>query len=375
MRDKTPSCEITGGPKEARVVPRGSWRLKNLREIDRVLEQQELGPASRIIVDGSGLDEIDTSGSMVLFQFITASGFKIDDIEFEHCQAAHANIFSLVRERLGTPAEIRRRHHANLFLRIGAGTCHFLRRVESIFAFVGHVTIEIFRSLFRPHLIRVREFAVQFELSAIDAIPIVSLVTFLIGVVLAYLFGVQMERYGANIFIVDGVSIAMCREISPILVAIIVAGRSGSAFTAQIGTMKLNEEIDAMETLGLSPVRVLVLPRLFALMIAMPILVFVGDVVGILGGMLIADLHLDITGITFLSRLHVVLTVKSLMVGLFKAPVFAFFIAAIGCRMGLTVENNARSVGLHTTSTVVQSIVSVILLNAAFAVILSELGI
>ena len=157
--------------------------------------------------------------------------------------------------------------------------------------------------------------------------------------------------------------------------AIIVAGRSGSAFTAHIGTMKLNEEIDAMQTIGLSPIRVLVLPRILALMVAMPLLTFIGDVVGIFGGMLISDLRLGISMTTFLNRLQVVVPVRSFMVGLIKAPVFAIFIAVIGCRLGLTVENNARSVGLSTTATVVRSIVAVILLNAAFAVLFVELGI
>ena len=215
----------------------------------------------------------------------------------------------------------------------------------------------------------------QLESGCIDAIPIVALVTFLIGIVISYLFGAQIEKYGGNIFIVDAAALAMCRELSPILVAIIVAGRSGSAFTAQIGTMKLNEEIDAMVTLGLSPMQVLVLPRVFALMLAMPLLVFVGDVVGICGSMLIADLRLGVTGVTFLERLQVVLPERAVYVGLGKAPVFAMFIAIIGCHLGMTVENNARSVGESTTATVVRSIVAVILLNAVFAIMFMEWGI
>jgi phospholipid/cholesterol/gamma-HCH transport system permease protein len=163
--------------------------------------------------------------------------------------------------------------------------------------------------------------------------------------------------------------------LSPIIVAIIVAGRSGSAFTAQIGAMRINEEIDALRTLGLSAMQVLIMPRFLALVIAMPLLVFIGDVVGIAGALIVADVKLGITPVTFIERLNVVLTIKSFFVGLVKAPVFAAFIAVIGCRMGMSVEMNARSLGLSTTSTVVQSIVSVILLNAAFAVIFVELGI
>jgi phospholipid/cholesterol/gamma-HCH transport system permease protein len=226
-----------------------------------------------------------------------------------------------------------------------------------------------------PGSLRFKELFVQLEQVGLNAIPICALITFLIGIVIAYLTGVQLEYYGANIFIVDGVSIAMCRELSPILVAIVVAGRSGSAFTAQLGTMKLNEEIDALQVLGLSPVRVLVMPRIIALMVSLPLLVFFGDIFGILGGILVADFRLGVTGATFIQRIQAVLEMKHVIVGLIKAPVFAYFIAIIGCRMGLNVEKNAKSVGVSTTRTVVRSIVAVILLNAAFAVLLSELGI
>ena len=161
----------------------------------------------------------------------------------------------------------------------------------------------------------------------------------------------------------------------PDLPAIIIAARSGSAFTAQIGTMKINEEIDAMQTMGLSIMRVLIIPRLLALVIALPLLVFVGDVSGIIGGMVIADFQLNITGATFIERLNSQLIPRTILVGLVKAPVFAFFIAAIACRLGMQTENNARSLGMNTTKTVVRSIVAVILLNAAFSILFNELGI
>jgi phospholipid/cholesterol/gamma-HCH transport system permease protein len=242
-------------------------------------------------------------------------------------------------------------------------------------AFVGVVALELLRLIRRPKLFRFKETVSQFETVCLDAIPIVALVTFLIGVVFAYLLGLQAQRYGANIFVVDGVGLAICRELSPLLVAVIVAGRSGAAFTAQIGTMKVQEEIDAISTLGLSPVQVLVIPRLVAIAIALPLLVFVGDVAGIAGGMLIAAWQLDIFAPTFLDRLHDVLPMSAPVVGLVKAPVFAVFIALIACRMGMLVARDARSVGINTTSTVVQSIVWVIVLDAVFAIVFQQLGI
>ncbi len=227
----------------------------------------------------------------------------------------------------------------------------------------------------KPRRFRLRETVSQFEAVGLDAIPIVALVNFLIGVVFAYLLGVQAQRYGANIFVVDGVGLAICRELAPLLAAVIVAGRSGAAFTAQLGTMKVQEEIDAISTLGLSPIQVLVIPRLVAIVVALPLLAFVGDLAGIGGGMVVGALQLGISPAAFIDRLHVTLPLSYVIVGLAKTPVFAAFIALIACRMGLLVARDARSVGVNTTSTVVQSIVWVIVLDAVFAVVFQFLEI
>jgi phospholipid/cholesterol/gamma-HCH transport system permease protein len=249
------------------------------------------------------------------------------------------------------------------------------RQLREHNAFLGSLALELLNLVRRPKLFRIRETVSQFESICLDAIPVVVLVTFLIGVVVAYLLGLQAQRYGATIFVVDGVGLAVCRELSPLLVAVVVAGRSGAAFTAQIGTMKVQEETDAISTLGLSLLQVLVIPRFVALTLALPLLVFIGDVSGITGGMLISASQLSISAPTFLERLHSVLPMSAPTVGLVKAPVFAAFIAMIACRMGLFVARSARSVGINTTSTVVQSIVWVIVLDAVFAVVFERLDI
>ncbi len=354
----------------------GAWRLRNLRQILNAVGMERNALAkSNIVINGGALEALDTSGALLLCRTLCSAGIEVDKAELAGFRPEHAAIFELVRENFKTEPSVEKRKHISLAWRVGEASMHFYQMLVGVLAFIGETSFEVWRTVFKPQLLRLRELFVQLELVCMDAIPVVALVTALIGVVIAYLFAGQIEKYGVSIVIVDGVSISMCRELSPVLVALIVAGRSGSAFTAQIGTMKLNEELDALKTLGLSPMRILVLPRFFALVLAMPLLVFVGDVVGILGGMVVADLKLGITMPTFIERLQVVLPPRSIFVGLIKAPVFAAFIAVIGCRMGLTVENNARSVGIHTTSTVVQSIVCVILLNAAFAVIFVELGI
>ena len=351
----------------------GEWRMRNLPTIIRELELSQLPPLSSCSIDGTDLTAMDTAGADALAGRFLAQKFSLQTYPLVSFADSHREILSLVAERRETKPFHITSERPSILARIGIETLNIADLVLQIVSFLGRTCVELAHVAVRPKALRWREFFVQLETAGINSVPIVFLVTFLIGVVIAYLFGLQIEKYGANILIVNAVSIAMCRELSPILVAILIAGRSGSAFTAQIGTMKLNEEIDAMDVLGLSPMRVLVVPRVLALMICMPLLVFVGDVAGILGSMVIADFRLGITGATFLDRLRVVLPERSVMVGLIKAPVFAAVIAMIGCRMGFAVENNARSVGLHTTSTVVQSIVAVILLNAAFAILFVEL--
>jgi phospholipid/cholesterol/gamma-HCH transport system permease protein len=258
---------------------------------------------------------------------------------------------------------------------LGERSIEFKNESQKTLTFVKSFIIEIKKDFTTPSNFRFKELVSQIDQTGIFAIGIVSLVTFLIGIVIAYLMGNQLRYYGANIFVVDGVAVAMCRELSPILVAIVVAGRSGSAFAAELGSMKLNHETDALEVMGLKPFQILVIPRIVGLMISLPFLVLIGDMFGILGGMFISNIHLDITYSNFIERLHLALRPKQVFVGLMKAPVFALFIAAIGCRLGLDAEPNAVSIGRNTTKTVVHSIVSVILLNAAFAIFFTQIGI
>ena len=353
-----------------------SWRIANLDEIDSYLSANSiLMTSSSCVLDGSALEQIDTAGAMLALRALERAGVSRNSIKLVNFSERNRNVIELAGSSIEEPEAIRARPRFGFVATTGEEFLAFCQTVSSTLNFIGATSIEFLRAMFAPMSLRIKELCVQLEIVGLNAIPIICLVNFLIGVVIAYLTGVQIEKFGANIFIVDGIAIATCRELSPILVAIVIAGRSGSAFTAQIGTMKINEEVDAMTTLGLSPMRVIVLPRILALMISMPILVFIGDIAGIFGGMLIGDLRLGVTGATFLERLRVVLPIKHVLVGIAKAPVFAFFIAIIACRLGLAVENNARSVGINTTRTVVRSIVAVILLNAAFAVVLSELGI
>jgi phospholipid/cholesterol/gamma-HCH transport system permease protein len=370
--DRPPGARLEMGPdSEAPAVLRlrGTWRVDTLSEIDAELAPLELPP--HLTVDGSTLDALDSAGALALLQRFPA-GARIRWSGFE---ANEGRILDQVRRKLEATPTLPEHHRVRLLEDVGRRALAVIEVVEGHITFLGAAVTGLARSLVHPHTVRLRELSAQFEQVCLNAIPVVALVTLLIGIVVTYLLGLQAKQYGANIFVVDGVGIGATREFAPIIVAIIVAGRSGAAFTAQLGSMRLTEETDAIRTLGLSPLDVLVLPRVIALMVALPLLVFIGDVMSLAGGMLIAEPMLDITPPTFIARLRDALDIDHVYVGLSKAPVFALVIAVIGCNMGMNVERDTRAVGMATTSTVVQSVVAVILLDAFFAVLYQELGI
>ena len=208
-----------------------------------------------------------------------------------------------------------------------------------------------------------------------QALGIVGLLAFLLGIVIAYQGGVQLRQYGANLFVADLVGLSMVRELAPMITAIIVAGRTGSAYTAQIGTMQVTEEVDALRSMGVPPMDLLVLPKLLALIIALPLLTVFADIMGVVGGMVMSGIQLNIAFATFIERLGVAVSIDSFLVGIGKAPVFAAVIATLGCFQGFQVIGSAESVGRRTTTSVVQSILAVIVIDAAFSVAFSRLGI
>jgi phospholipid/cholesterol/gamma-HCH transport system permease protein len=346
----------------------GAWRLAALAEIERDLAQA-VQPA---VVDGSALSEIDSAAALVLLRALHAKA--PGGPQWTGFSALNARILDQVRAQLEALTAPPKPARETVLSHVGRQAAALLGLLHGHLTMFGLTVAAVGELLRHPRRLRLRETTVQLEQAGLNAIPVVALVTLLIGIVITYLLGLQAAKYGANIFVVDAVGIGATREFAPIIVAIIVAGRSGAAFTAQLGSMRLTEETDAIRTLGLSPAQVLVVPRVLALMLALPLLVFVGDVMSLLGAMAIAAPMLDITPLAFLTRLREELALRHVLVGLAKAPVFALVIAVIGVRMGMTVARDTRALGAATTSTVVQSIVAVILLDAAFAVMLQALG-
>ena len=345
----------------------GSWCLDDLTVINQALVNAGADIAQIEIVDGSELTDLDTAGAMLFCQCMKAAGHNPEKLRWQNFTQRQEALLDLIKEHPNQPTAIRA-DADGLMHRFGVWGTGMALYARNYFGFLGQVGEAIGQWLLRPASFRVRELFVQLEAVGVGALPIIALMTFLIGIVFTYLLGIQIEKFGANIFIVDGVGLAIARELAPLLTALLVAGRSGAAFTAQIGAMKVTEEIDAIRTLGLSPIQVLVLPRLLAIMIALPLLTFMANVSGLVGAALVAQIQLDITWYTFFTRLQDVLPLYTVWLGLAKAPVFASAIAIIACQNGFSVARDARSVGEHTTRTVVWSLVSVILIDALFAI-------
>ncbi|WP_457562418.1 MlaE family ABC transporter permease [Caminibacter pacificus] len=256
----------------------------------------------------------------------------------------------------------------DIFFAIKENTINFL-------LFFGEFIYFLIFLITHPWKFRFKETAAIIVKAGAGALPIVGLTSFLVGVVMAYQGAMQLSKFGANIFIVDMLDISIFREIAPLIAAIVVAGRSASAFSAEIGVMKLTEEIDAMKTLGFEPFWFLVIPRVIAMIIAMPLIVFFADMIGILGGMIISALSLNIGFDMFLNRTRDVLSLTQVFIGLGKAPFFGIVIALIGTYRGFQVRNSTQDIGKYTTKSVVNAIFWVIALDAIFSIIFAKFGI
>ncbi|MEX0760351.1 MAG: MlaE family lipid ABC transporter permease subunit, partial [Tistlia sp.] len=292
----------------------------------------------------SGVEQLDTAGTWLLLRTAREAEDAGLEVTWEGLPAARRTLLEKVAEHESAPGEPPRPNPLRAFVaRIGEKAVLAGGNARDLLNFLGLVTIGVVRNLARPRRLRFTSLVYHLERTGFDALPIVGLLAFLIGVVLAYQGADQLARFGAQIFTVNLVGISVLREMGIVLTAIIVAGRSGSAFTAQIGTMQVREEVDAMRTIGLDPIDILVVPRVLALMIALPLLTFYADILGIAGGAVMSWIALDITPLEFISRLETAVSVNHFLVGMVKAPVFAFTIALVGCFEGLKVTGSAES--------------------------------
>jgi phospholipid/cholesterol/gamma-HCH transport system permease protein len=356
----------------------GRWILADVERLAAALAASIPTAPAQIRIDFSAVEALDTAGAWIVFRFIRRlenEGHRVEAVGYTPAQSALIHRMASVVEERGPLARPFVAPVRAMVERLGRAVFDVGTRAWNIVSFIGIVTVVLARLVTRPRRLRLVSLIRHIEQIGLDAMPIVGLLSFMIGVVLAFQGSDQLRPYGAEIFTVNLLGVSILRELGVLMTAIMVAGRSGSAFTAEIGTMQINEEVDALRTLGLDPIEVLVLPRLLAMMISLPLLVFFSDMTALVGGAIMSLIALGISLPQFLTQLHTAILPSTFWVGIIKAPFFAFLIAVIGCYEGLNVKGSAESIGRLTTKSVVESIFIVIVADAAFSVFFSYIGV
>lgn len=377
-----PACLVQVGPQ--RVAVSGAWTARNLGGMEATVDKLGAPAGTALVVDARGLTALDSAGAWLLQTVLTRghTGPAPATSAPEGLSAPHSALLARVAARIqaqggqaaatatAAPAPAPADSLLQAVGRFGHGAG---RQALAVLALLGELATTVGASVLHPRRWRWRQVLFNVRTAGADALPIVGLLAFLLGIVVAYQSADQLRQFGANIFIVDVVGLSMLREFAPLMTAIVVAGRSGSAYAAQIGTMAVTEEIDAMRTLGVAPLELLVLPKVMALVIALPLLTFFADVMGVLGGMLMANWLLGVGFEEFTHRFTKAVSVSAYLVGIGKAPVFAVIIVVIGCFQGLQTRGGADSVGRQTTRAVVQATFLVIVADALFSIAFSAL--
>lgn len=355
---------------------KGDWTISGIANIEPQLGQYAKQISSSSRLDASHISAFDSAGALIFQNFlesVKALGKSITIVGLTERFQALLNLISEEAEDLSQVPPPRRMPNFVYLLGEWAVTKWIV--LLDFLAFMGEVTVTIYRSTLHPHNIQWKLMLRNIEEMGYRALPIVALLTFLVGIVLTYQIALQLQSYNANIYIVDITGLVILREFGPLVTAIIAAGRTSTAYTAQIGTMKLNQEIDALNTMGISPIERLVTPKIFGLLIAIPLVTVWANVFGMLGCMMMAKYQLNISYYAFILRFQHVIPVKHFYVGLVKAPVYALIVATVGCFQGFQVGATADSVGKKTTQSAVQSIFLIIIADAIFSILFSWRGI
>jgi len=366
-----PDCaaDIRSGDSPHELRCAGAWVLRTIAQLEPRLANLAPIAGGEMVVDASAVSAMDTSGAWLLHRTLRALGQRSGSVQLRGLRPEFDALLQLVGAREVAP---RFEVTPGPLARTGAQAWRSLANAAGMVAFLGENALALLRAGARPGRIRWRAILYNLQTSGFEALPITGLLSFLMGIVLAYQAAEALRLFGANIYVTDLVGLSMVREISPMLTAIIVAGRSGSAYAAQIGTMKVTEEIDALRTIGVGPLELLVLPKVLALIVALPLLTVFTDVMGVLGGMIMARAQLDVSFGAFLDRLDEAVSLTSYLIGIGKAPVFAVIIALVGCYQGFQATGSAESVGRQTTLSVVQSVFLVIVTDAVFSIAFSR---
>lgn len=359
------------------LIIQGDWTLSHYAELRRLIAILRKTASDFRQVNLDQLGKLDTAGGQLLAELLGHDLLLRLIDRHASMTEERRTLLTRIAKSIGDealPAEVRHGALFELLEHTGQATVSVWRHLTHLLAFIGLTLSSLAVNLMKPRNWRITSIVVQIEQIALNAVPIVVLLTFMIGAVIAFLGATVLRDFGATIYTVDLIAFSFLREFGVLLTAILMAGRTASAFTAQIGAMKANEEIDAIRSLGLNPLDILIMPRVLAMLISLPLLTFIAMMSGLLGGALVCALKLAISPAMFLSILQQDVDVLHFYLGMAKAPLFAFLIAMIGCMEGFKVSGSTESVGAHTTSSVVQSIFVVILVDALVALFYMEMG-
>jgi len=369
------SLEIALDPNKLSLSFFGEFTIYKVNTYQKKINSINLKSMKSVTIDLTQLKFLDSAGSIFLYNFQKRLTEKNITISLQTEDKDILDILNLVKKQKQKNIDIEKIQDRSVFSMIGESVYNNYIGFLSFMSFMGELFASKFHYFSSLRNIRYKEIFFEINESGVKAFGIIALTSFLIGLVVSYQSAYQLKLYGANIFIVDMVGISMLRELAPLITAIVIAGRSGSAFTAQIGAMKITQELDAMKTMGFDPYMFLVIPRIIALMISIPILIFIADIMGVLGGVLVSYLDLGISTTLFIDRFTEVVAAKHFFIGLIKGPFFAFLIASIGIYRGLMVKDDTQSIGFNTTKCVVVSIFAVIICDALFSIAFTHLGI
>jgi phospholipid/cholesterol/gamma-HCH transport system permease protein len=355
----------------------GSWTAGFAPVLERIVADAEKLGGSRpdISIDVSRVSRLDTFGAWLIERLRRSLTQGGAEAKIAGLSADYSSLVDEVRRVKAAPAvDTTSPTFTGMLEQIGRSVAGLFTMIVQLIDMLGAVLAASGRVLIRPSTLRLTSTVHHLEQVCWRAVPIVTLITFLIGCIISQQGIFHFRRFGADIFVVDMLGVLVLREIGVLLVAIMVAGRSGSAYTAELGSMKMREEIDALRTMGFDPIEVLVLPRMLALIIALPILAFLGAMAALYGGGLVAWLYGGVDPEAFLLRLRDAISINHFIVGIVKAPVMAAVIGIVACVEGLAVEGSAESLGQHTTSSVVKGIFFVIVMDGVFAIFFASIG-
>lgn len=373
--DTSPECSITlagetGGSVVLSVT--GNMSLHTLNSIhSEFLSLMEKTKPSHLTVDLAGVDYLDSAGVLALQEMEKYSGDHSIPCVFINMSSEARGILTLVTSSMAAvPTPPAPRKENGFMEQVGEISLIVLRDFANLMTFLGELLVTLFHALRSPASIRWSDFLFYVKRAGLDGLPIVALLSFLLGMIIAFMSSLQLKQFGANLYVASLVGFGMVRELGPIMTAIIIAGRSGSAFAAEIGTMMVNEEVDALVTMGFNPTRFLALPKVLAAMAVVPLLTLYSDLFGILGGMVVGVLGFDLTVYTYVQQTIKSISIFDIVSSMVKAVVFAVLIAGIGCQRGFCVRGGAEAVGKYTTSAVVAGLFLIIVADSLFAIIL-----